>query len=364
MDLKGILMTGLILFLIFLVSGCSSNTSDITGEAIGVNIQKIKIGALLPLTGDKSVYGENVKRGIELAQKEISFDVLYEDSKCNYQEAILAIQKLIENNVDVIIGELCSSATLAVSQIAKEAGITLISPASTSSDLTDEGDHFFRTVPSDTIQGKKAAELIQERGYKNLAVLYINDDYGIGLEKILRENFPNIVASESFSRDSDVTAQLTSIKKSNPDAIYIISNSPISAGRAIKQIKELGITAQIFGSDGLKDNSVLTAAEGAAEGIFLTSLANSNTLIGKQFVNKYKKNYGSDPGVFAAEAYDAMVAIEEAAKNSDRSHQGIMHAMNEVKFEGASGLIAFDHNGDVLKSFTTVKVINGQFVEL
>jgi len=80
-------------------------------------------------------------------------------------------------------------------------------------------------------------------------------------------------------------------------------------------------------------------------------------------LSNFKKEYGNEPGIFAAEAYDAVLALNEAVLDSDGSREGIMKAMKEVKFEGASGTIDFDSNGDVNKPYSVLKVVDGKFVE-
>ena len=348
--------------LLFLIIGCGSG---VTGKAVADKQGLIKIGALLPLSGNAAAYGDNVKKGIELALANTDFKVIYEDSKCNGPDAVPAVRKLIDvDNVVAIIGELCSGASLAASPIAKEAGIAMISPASTSPDLTNAGEHFFRTVPSDALQGVEAAKLVKSLGYNSLAVLYVNDDYGVGFDNVLKGNFDNVVISESFEKEAiDLRTQLTKIKEKSPEAIFIISNSPRAAGAALKQVKELGISAHVFGSDGLKDQSVLDAAEGAGEGMILTFLAQPDTLIGKQFTQKFKEAYNMDPPIFAAEAYDAVLVLNEAVLKSDGTKVGIMWALNDISFDGASGKIDFDANGDVVKPYNVLKVENGRFVK-
>jgi len=351
----------LFFLLLLIIIGCSSNIPT-TGGVVGVN--KIKVGILIPLTGDAASYGENVKNGIELANQELNFELVYEDGKCNGPDAVNAIRKLIEvDKVNAVIGELCSGATIPASEIAKAAGIVMISPASTSPDLTNAGDHFFRTVPSDALQGEEGAKLVKKLGYQSLAILHVNDDYGVGFNRVLKENFDNVVISESFEKEAtDLRTQLTKIKEKTPDAIYIISNSPAAAGAALKQIKELGIEAQVIGSEGLKDQSVLDAAEGAADGMILTFLAPSNTIIGKQFKNRYVQEYTEDPPIFAAEAFDAMIALSRALDSEDIG-EGLIKAMKGVVFEGASGTVDFDENGDVIKPYNVLKVENNKFIE-
>ena len=138
---------------------------------------KIKIGFMGPLTGDASTYGESIKRGVDLAWKQWRQDnveIIYEDSKCEAKEAATAANKLISlDHVVAIIGEACSSATLAAAPVANENKVILISPASTSPELTDAGEFVFRTIPSDALQGYFAAKLVYDKGYRKLAVFYI-----------------------------------------------------------------------------------------------------------------------------------------------------------------------------------------------
>ncbi len=332
-----------------------------------------KIGVMTPLTGDAASYGLSVQKGIDMAVLEVNqrgelkgtVSVVYEDTKCDPKEAVTAINKLISvDNVDAIIGELCSGASLAAVPIANDNGVVMVSPASTSPDLTEKGgDYFFRTVPSDALQGKFGAELVNKLGYKKLAILYSNEDYGIGFKNVLKENFEElggaVVATESFERNAaDVKTQLTKVKAKNPDAIYVISNAPTIAGVALKQIKELGIDAQVFGSEGLKDESVVKSASGGAEGMILTTVSGGNEV----FVELHKRVYdGAEPGPFAAQGYDSLKALATAIKESDGSRTGIKDALYDAEFDGASGHIKFDADGEVAGNYEVFTVKGGKF---
>lgn len=339
-----------------------------SGNISNVKTEGVKIGVIIPLTGDAVSYGTGVKRGLELAKKELGLEnveLIYEDSKCDGKEAVNSINKLISSDkVQAIIGELCSGATLAAAPIANENKIVLISPASTSPDITLAGDYLFRTVPSDAFQGKFGAEIVYHRyGKRNLAIIYSNEDYGVGFNRVLKENFEKlggkVVASEAFERNAiDLRTQLTKIKNSKPDAIYIISNSPDSAVAVLKQIKELKIDALIFGSEGLKGEYILDNAKDTAERLIVTSVGSGTSW----FIENYKNEFGEEPGPFASQGYDALQAISLALEQGAQTSEDIKDKLYELSFEGTSGKIDFDENGDVSGIYEIFMVKNGEFV--
>ena len=146
----------------------------------------------------------------------------------------------------------------------------MISAASTSPDLTEAGDYFFRVIPSDALQGVFAAELIYEAEHERLAIMYSNEEYGVGLQTTLSAKFSElggVVIAEAHERGSvDHRTSIAKIKAFNPDAIYIVSNSPDSAVAALKQLKELGVTVKLYGAEGLKSADIIENAGAAAEG--------------------------------------------------------------------------------------------------
>lgn len=329
--------------------------------------EKIKIGVMLPISGDAAEYGKGALGGVELAHKLMNvdnIDFVVEDSQCDGKAAVNSINKLISvEKVVAIIGELCSSATLASAPIAEQNKVVLISPASTSPKITEAGDYIFRTVPTDARQGIFAAELISGEGYVSLATLYPNEDYGKGFSEVIERSFVDnggqVVSSESFERGStDLRSQLTKIKRANPDVIFLISNSPDAAIATLRQIKELGINAALFGSEGLKSDSI--AAADGAEGLTITSVNPGNT----EFSDNHNAEFGRDPGPFAAQGYDAYMAIAKAIEAGASTGEEIKNQLYNLSFSGASGDISFDQNGDVGGSYDIYRVIDGQFEKL
>lgn len=328
---------------------------------------KVKIGVMLPTSGDAAEYGKGALGGGQLAHLQMGQDnieIVVEDSQCDGKAAVSSINKLISvDGVVAIIGELCSSATLAVAPIAEENQVVLISPASTSPKITDAGDYIFRSVPSDALQGVFAAELISSEGYLRLATLYPNEDYGKGFSEVIEQTFPKnggtVVASESFERGStDVRAQLTKIKNANPDVIFLISNSPDAAIASLRQIQELGLNAALYGSEGLKSTAIASAD--GAEGLIITSVNTGSD----EFEAAHNAEFGNPPGPFAAQGYDAFTALAMAINEGATTGEEIKTKLYEISFEGVTGKIDFDENGDVGGIYSVFKVIDGVFEKL
>lgn len=332
----------------------------------------IKIGFMGPLTGDAASYGESIKKGVDLAKKEIGLanvEVVYEDSKCDPKESVNAVNKLITvDKVAAIVGDVCSGATLAAAPIAEQNKVVMISPASTAPKLTDAGQFIFRVIPSDALQGEFGAKLAYDKGYKNLAILYGNEEYGVGFNKVLSESFTKlggtVVASESFETNAtDLRTQITKIKAKKPDVIYIISNAPSAAVSALKQIKQLNLKVAVFGSEGLKSPDILSGAKDAAEGLILTSVTSGSA----DFLANHKAEYNADPGPFAAQGYDAFKTVALAIQTVQKAGgtvtgDAIRTALSSLEFDGASGHIKFDQNGDVSGNYEVYKVEKGAFV--
>lgn len=330
--------------------------------------ERLKIGVMLPFSGDAASYGESIKRGIELAYQDLNLsqavELVYEDTKCDSSDAVNGITRLINTEqVVAVIGELCSGATLSAAPIAEENNVVLISPGSTSKDITQAGDFIFRTIPSDSLQGVFGARLVYHDEHRSMAVLYSNEPYGSGFNEVLSAAFADlggtVVAQESFeSGATDFKTQLTKVKSARPDAIYMITNSPESIVALIKQIREFGITVPLYGSEGFKADVITEGAGDAAEGLMVTSVSSGTS----NFAKLHNDTYDAAPGPFAAQGYDALAAIIIAAQQGAQSPQDIKNNLSTVVFDGASGHIAFDENGDISGNYEVYQVTDGEFV--
>ncbi len=326
----------------------------------------VKIGVMLALSGDLASIGEAAKNGIELAKATVNAsttEIIYEDSKCNAQDAVSAINRLVTQGVVAIIGETCSSATLAAAPIATKNNIPIISPSATSPKLTDAGDYIFRTIPSDLYQGSLGASLVNKKGDKTLAIIYTNEDYGVGLDKALSDNFTKlggkVVDDEGVTSGSiDLRTQLTKIKVAKPDAIFVAMNSIDSGVATLKQIHDLGIKADVYASESLKSQTVLDNGKVAAEGLTVIAVTAGTSA----FSDLYTAHYGKGPDEYNAQGYDAFYALNQAISGGAKTGETIKNALYDVSFDGATGHVAFDSNGDVAGGYNVFVVKNGAFV--
>lgn len=344
-------------------------------------LEEIKIGAIAPLSGPAALYGEGMKKGIDLAVEELNakggiegkqIRVIYEDSQIDPKLAVSAIQKLITvDKVPVIIGPMGSSEVLSVAPIAERDHVVVLSPTASTPEITNAGDYIFRNTPSDNYEGSETAKFAyQQLGLQKIAILYINNDYGVGLRDVFKKTFESlggtITTSEAFEPGAnDFRTQLTRIKDSEAEAIYSVAYK--ESIQILKQRKELGIDAQILGTTPFEDPEILEKAGKTAEGVIYAFVgydpASEREEV-QQFINNFSKKYGAKPDPSAAQSYDAMKIVALAIENGGYTADGIKTALYNIKdFQGVTGLTSFDKNGDIVKpvQFRTVK--NGSFVK-
>jgi len=338
----------------------------------------VKIGAILPLTGDAAQWGIPPLKGAQLAIDEINskggirgrlLKLLPQDTKCDPKEGVSAFNKLLSvDKTKIIIGAVCSSVTLAVAPIAEKNEVLLISPASTNPKITEAGDYVFRVIPSDTLRGKVFAEyLFKNEGFKKVGIIYINNDGGRGNRDAFKERFEGlggkIVIEETYDPEAiDMRTQLPKIKHADIEALMVVSY-PRDTVLLLKQAKEIGLNKPLyFQTEAVEDPHVLRETKGAAEGIIYILPASASGKIPEEFVRHYESRYEIKPELFAAEAYDIINLIAKAIKKTDSTDPTkLKEYLYTIKnYQGASGIITFDKNGDVLKPMAIKMIINGK----
>ncbi|MBW2990827.1 ABC transporter substrate-binding protein [Candidatus Woesearchaeota archaeon] len=356
----------LIILALALLTGCAQTP---VGQV--VKEDTIKIGFIGPLSGELASWGENERLGIELALKEINdaggingkkIEVIYEDGKCEPKAAATAAQKLINiDKVKAIIGETCSSATLAAAPIAEKNKVILISPVSGADSISQAGDFIFRNFITNNAYAVKGAKIIeQELGSKRVAVLYINNDAGVSTKDKFIEHFNgDIVSVEGYAPDTrDFRTLLLKVKQTNPDLIYLSGYWP-DGGLILKQAKELNIETQFFGSNDAYDTPELLeiAGDSADSFIILSAIAHAGPRY-DDFENKFKQAYEKEPPIFSEYAYDLANILTLAIKEKGYDSEGIRDYLYDLEdYQGASNVINFDENGDLEHSAMLMKIV-------
>ena len=328
-----------------------------------------KIGVSVPLSGGYAG-GEATRKGVLLAQKDrnsSNIKLVFVDSKCDPAVAISKVNQLIfTDSVDAIIGDICSGATLAVAPIANSMRVPMISPASTNPDISQAGDYVFRTVPSDSQQGKFGAEMVYSTGGRKLSVVYSNEPYGIGFLEILTRQFGElggeIVTVVPFEKDIEgsIEKAVRDAMSDNPDSIYLISNKPANLVEAVQEINKSSDHPAIYGTEAALSSLFIENASLIADGMMASALPVGD----QQFRERFEEEYGISTPLWAAQAYDAFSALDLAIQKSEETDLSLQQALFNIDFQGVTGNIIFDSNGDVAGNYEIVEFRDGKFEKL
>ncbi|RMG97431.1 MAG: branched-chain amino acid ABC transporter substrate-binding protein [Candidatus Dadabacteria bacterium] len=342
----------------------------------------IKIPVASPFTGPLASFGEGVKNGALLKAEEINasggingkkVEILLEDELCDPKEAANVATKLAgDKEIAVVVGHLCSSASLAAAPIYKDAKLPAISPASTNPNLCKSSPYYFRNVYKDDFQGAFLARYVDEAlGWKKIAIFYETNDYSIGLKDAFvaeaKKRGIRIVGTEAYTSDTtDFTPQLSKFKMMKPDAIFIPGYAP-QGTLIVSQAAKLGMKVGFFGADGLDDDVMLKNPD--AEGLFVTTpfLPDAAGPDAQGFIKAYKAKYGIEPNWFAANTYDAVGLAAQAIAKVGLDREKIreyLAGLNspEKAYKGVTGATYFDENGDCLKSAFIKEIRGGKWV--
>ncbi|MDY7232708.1 ABC transporter substrate-binding protein [Hyalangium rubrum] len=342
--------------------------------------ESIRVGAVGSLTGSEASFGISARNGIELAINEANeaggvkgkkLVVRMYDSQGRPEEAAQAVTRLIaQDQVAVIIGESASSVSMAMAEKAQAAGVPQIAYTSTAPEVTQKGDYIFRVCFIDPFQGRVMAKFSREHlKLSQVAVLTDNKSaYSIGLGKVFIQEFEQqggkVTAHETYSKgDTDFRAQLTAIKQTKPEAVFV-PGYYTDAGLIARQARELGLKVPLLGGDGWNSDKLFELGGSALDGSYYSNhyaLDNPDPLL-TAFVEKYQKIYGVPPDSSAALAYDATkLAVDAMKRAPDLSGKALRDAIAATKdFPGVAGKITINANRDAEKQAVVLKVENGK----
>jgi branched-chain amino acid transport system substrate-binding protein len=355
--------------------------------ALSAFAQDIVVGEFASLTGSEATFGINSSNGVELAKEEINnsgglldgrkVKIIMEDDQSKPGQPSAAVKKLVANDKAVaILGEIASSRSLEAAPICQEAKIPMISPGSTNPAVTEKGDYIFRVCFIDPFQGTVMAKFALDNLHvKKVAILQdVKSDYSKGLAQYFKEYFTShggqIVGDRSYTGggiDKDFRAQLTSLKTTQPEAIFV-PGYYTEAGLIAKQARSLGIKVPLMGGDGW-DSPKLTAIGGSSlEGCYFSthfSAQDTNPLV-QDFVKKYQAKFNAAPDGMAPLGYDAMMILGQAIKTAGSTDGAkVRDALAAVKnYPGVTGNITINEKRNATKSAVVLEVKNNstQFV--
>jgi branched-chain amino acid transport system substrate-binding protein len=348
--------------------------------------QEIKIGVSAPTTGSISATGQSAKNAIALVQdeinagggvkvgdKQVKVRFILEDDEDKPESAATVFQKLInQDKVLAIVGSYTSKCSNAGAPIAEASGIPVVSPWSTNPNVTKGRKFIFRACFIDPFQGRVVAQFATSKlKAKTGAVLYdVASDYNKGIAEVFRDEFTKmggkIVGFETYNtKDTDFSGQLTKIKGSNPDVLFLpnyFNEVPLQ----IQQARKLGLTAVMLGGDGWDNPELVKLGGKVMDGTYFSNhySPDIDNPIAKGFIAKYKSRFGLVPDAAAALTYDSanliLKAVATAGKADSKAIRDALAAT--VGFQGVTGNITYGGSGDPVKGAVVIKVEDGKFV--
>ena len=336
--------------------------------------EDIKVGVILPLSGNLTSYGKATLDGIKLKTEEINaaggvngnkLVLIIEDNKGDQTETRNAYKKLAgSDKVAAVLGPITSTNAIAVRRDAAEIKVPMISPTATNDKVTPRNSYMFRACFNDSFQGKIAANYaIKDKGYKTAAVLVdMNSDYSKGLCESFKKAFEDaggkIVAEENYQqKDTEFGAQLKKIKGSGAQTVFVPGYPP-ELPLIIKQAKVIGLDAKLCGADGWDNETVINGSGPNIEGCFIVgafSREDQRPAV-QNFVKSFEKTYNAKPGTFEALGYDTVSMLCEALKKGT-TPELVKEGMKGIKgFEAVTGKISVTLDGNVEKNAVILEI--------
>lgn len=344
----------------------------------------IKLGVAGPHSGDLASYGLPSVDAAKLVVADINakggvlgkqVELVIEDDVCKPEVATSTATKLVGEGVVAVLGHICSGATKAALGIYKDSNMVVMSPSATNPALTQSGEYpnFFRTIASDDAQARLEVDYaLNVLKAKKIAVLHDKGDYGKGLAEFAKgfiEADPraNLVLYEGITPGAvDYSAVVQKIKREKADAVIFGGYHP-EASKIVTQMRKKKMDTIFISDDGVKDDTFIKVAKEYAEGVYATGPKDvSKNPLTKEYTEKHKAQYNSDPGAFFDNAVAATIALLGAIENAGSTdYEAIVNALRTKEVNTPLGSIKFDDRGDAIGvGFAMYQVEKGQYLEI
>jgi branched-chain amino acid transport system substrate-binding protein len=349
-----------------------------SGSSAGSNA--ITIGHYASMTGATAHFGQDTDKAARLAIEQLNaqggvlgkqLELVTLDTRGDSAEAANAVTRLIDvEKVHAIIGEVASSLSLAGGRIAQRRSIPMVSPSSTNPKVTEVGDYIFRVCYIDPFQGKVMATFARDNlKFGKVALLKdVKNDYSIGLADSFRSAFEaaggQIVVEQSYSAgDTDFSAQLTAIKGSGAQAIYVPGYYS-EVGAIARTAERLGLKVPLMGGDGWDAPDLFKIGGSALNGSYFSNHFATDTATprAQRFVADFKAKFGQEPTGLAALGYDAVLVLADAMKRAGSTDpRALRDALAATKnFEAVTGSITIDKDRNPQKSSVVLEIEDGK----
>lgn len=364
------------------LTACGGQSESGTGDADSSAPSgdgTITLGMIGPLTGSVAVYGTHIENGVKLAIEEINaaggvtlsdgahqLAVETKDDQGDATECVNAMNALISDGIQLVVGSATSGCTSAITSIANSEGVVMITPSGTADSLTTAMDYVFRTCFRDSFQGELAAQYALDEGYTKVGVVYCSaDTYSAGLRDAFiaacADRGLDVVAEESVATmtEVDYTNQFNKMVAAGAELVFTPFYYDVMGPYLVPQARSAGFTGVLLGGDGV-DSTETTIPDGADLSVYndvyfvnhySTELATSD--VSKNFIESYEAKYGETPNNFDALAYDAVYvykAAMEACGASDAASVQAALADTSAAYDSTCGTFSFDETGTPIKN--------------
>lgn len=329
-----------------LAAGCGGEDDADSGP--------LRVGVVLPMTGNTATYGEESWNGILLAEEELEkqgmeFKLILKDDKSMKSDANNQTKLLVENeDVHVLIGSVASSNTEQIALVARESGIPLITPASTNDTITTKGGPLVsRICFNDSFQGAVLANFAANEGWKNaVAVVDKQQVYSTGLSDNIKKTFEargGTYKVEFYTtQDTDFSNTITNVANQKPDVIFICGYYN-EGGPMIRQAKEKWAGIPIVAGDGFDSAELPKLVGDTNADIYMSShfAADAPDPKARAFAKAYEKRFGKLPGAMAGLGYDVLFVLADAVKRCEdpKDPDALGAAITKTNFAGITGTI-------------------------
>ena len=344
---------------------------------IGYNVinrdESIKVGSILILSGSGASWGETAKNSIELAVQDINqnkilskeIKVIYEDDQGDPSKTVTAFSKLTNSDdVDFIIGPTWSRSAVAIKPLINN--VVVISPSVGSAEFNQGNEFIFNTRQHDYILSQNLAQYVFNKGFRQAAVLSAQDVYNIEQANAFKVEFEKLGGSvqitlEPQRNQADVRGELLKVKENQEiDVIILTTGGQEVTSTFGRQMKELQIDLPVFSLT--LDQTVIDNCKGACDNwVFLSAFTPT-----PEFQEKYKTVYGKNVEIGGDSAYDAMVMLALAMKETGSTDPKIIaqHLSQIKEYEGVSGHLFADGEGGFTKNYVVKGIRNSgeQFI--
>ena len=323
----------------------------------------VVIGVALPRTGSVASIGDQVLNGVRAAAKDVNdqggvngqklvLDI--QDDVCDPKQAVSVANRFAQNGTTMVVGHVCSGASIVASDIYAENGIVMITPSSNTAKLTDRGlPGIFRVCGRDDQQGQLSAKIIAERyGAKKIAILHDNTPFSRGLADATKANLNKAGVNEVFFNsiipgERDYTAVISRFKSMGIEVVYY-GGYHQEMGLLVRQAAEQGYNAQWFGTSGIASSEFSGIAGPASDGVLMTFNPDPRKNEGASTVVGAFKAQGIEPEGFTLYGYAAIQALAQAAaKAKSTEAKAVEKVLKTDKFDLVLGNVGFAQKGDI-----------------